>query len=385
MMMDWIHRVNGMLHTNEPIASLCDAIYWWVVLAVLSPLAGVALAASTVRRLLRFPRNADSNDQRVDATGSADAELAVFVTGCDSGFGRDIALELASADHGFVVFASCLTPDGVRSFDGVERVIPLRMNVTSDDDVSKAVCSVSDWISRKDTEETNGKPRRFLHALINNAGVGCFGLVDWVDLSMYQRDMEVNYFGMIRTSKAFLPILKSQAVEGTYENKSRIVNVVSMAGLTVGVSGSSYHGSKFAAEAFSACLRVELEAFNVAVVTVNPSFHETPIVDSCQKNLESVWRSLDPGVQEEYGVEFLQVIVRSFNKVLNLVTWKPSNVLDGLVYSVEAKCPNPQVLVGTDAKYSLTLWRMMPLWFHLCTFKFATHFMRDQKNSDMKL
>jgi len=101
-------------------------------------------------------------------------------------------------------------------------------------------------------------------------------------------------------------LLKAQAREYRY---ARIVNVVSMAGLVTGGFAAPYHGSKFAAEALSSCLRSELRNFHIQVVTVNPSFHKTPLVTCMRQNVINMWEQVPPAIQEEYGEGMLLYIV----------------------------------------------------------------------------
>ena len=106
---------------------------------------------------------------------------------------------------------------------------------------------------------------------------------------------------MIRTTKAFLPILKIQSSTGKHTN-ARFVNVASVAGLFAGsLGGSIYSGSKHAVEAFSSCLRMELKAFKIGVTTVNPSSHSTGMVSDTEVILKKVWNELNPKIREEYG------------------------------------------------------------------------------------
>lgn len=110
----------------------------------------------------------------------------------------------------------------------------------------------------------------------------------------------VNYFGMVSTTKKFLAIFKSQAASGRHPH-TRIVNVVSVAGLVAGHGFSSYSGSKFAAEAFSSSLRLELKPFGVTVVTINPSCHKTPLAEGVPSALDTVWANLPEARRREYG------------------------------------------------------------------------------------
>jgi len=116
----------------------------------------------------------------------------------------------------------------------------------------------------------------------------------------------VNFYGRVRCCKAFLPLLKDQAVyrpEFTYDG-ARIVNVTSTAGLVSGPIGfGSYCSSKFAAQAFSQCLRGEVwRPFSVQVATVNPSFHRTSIVTKARERHATYWGRLPAELRDqEYG------------------------------------------------------------------------------------
>jgi NAD(P)-dependent dehydrogenase (short-subunit alcohol dehydrogenase family) len=81
------------------------------------------------------------------------------------------------------------------------------------------------------------------------------------------------------------------------------LNVTSMAGLVAsGTSGlSAYGASKHAANAFSSILRTELAGFGIAVTTINPSFHATPLVKDMGEQLTKVWNNLDETKRKEYG------------------------------------------------------------------------------------
>ena len=62
-----------------------------------------------------------------------------------------------------------------------------------------------------------------------------------------------------------------------------------------------YSGSKHAVEAFTACLRLELKPFNIAVTTVNPSSHSTAMVSDTEIFLRKSWNALSPEMRQEYG------------------------------------------------------------------------------------
>ena len=115
---------------------------------------------------------------------------------------------------------------------------------------------------------------------------------------------------MIRCCKAFLPLLKHQAIQKTHMG-GRILNITSMAGyISNGVVGmSAYSASKHAANAFSHVLRSELiSSYGIQVCTINPSFHKTPLVDTMDHMLAKTWYALDPKLKEEYGEGTVEVL-----------------------------------------------------------------------------
>lgn len=228
--------------------------------------------------------------------------LGVVITGCDSGFGKEIAL--ASVDAGYTVFAGCLDP--IKAWPGAvpSYLFPLQMNVTKQSDIDSTVKFVERWLAEKD--------RNTLHALVNNAGVGRMGLIDWLKMESFEYCMngtstskvnspthgrtEVNYFGLVRCCKSFLHIFKSQA-----NSVCRIINITSMAGRVNGQqAASAYMASKHAANAFSHVLRAECRLY-VQVSTINPTFHATPLVTNIEGETKKAWDNLDYKKQEEYG------------------------------------------------------------------------------------
>jgi NAD(P)-dependent dehydrogenase (short-subunit alcohol dehydrogenase family) len=164
---------------------------------------------------------------------------------------------------------------------------------------------------------------------------------------------------MIRTVKAFLPLLKDQARD---YKEARLVNVTSMAGLMVGGFAASYHGSKYAAEALSTSLRMELRPFGIQVITVNPSFHTSPLTRNMRQDALQMWIDLPSNKREDYGEDFFQQLLRNGVHVPETVMWRARVVQQELVKSVLYKKPASQIIVGSDAKYSMMILRHFPVW-----------------------
>jgi hypothetical protein len=173
-----VQYLNAISHA-EPFVTILHLIVFVPFLILATPLGLVGICLYTAFRLYVA--------YGVPPVTPA-PHLAVVVTGCDSGFGRELAL--SAADAGFTVFAGCLTPQTSWPGPTSPRLIPLLMDVTNDEQVQEAVRSVEQWLAAASSAATddNGqppKPRR-LHALVNNAGVGGIGLVDWMDVKFYE-------------------------------------------------------------------------------------------------------------------------------------------------------------------------------------------------------
>jgi NAD(P)-dependent dehydrogenase (short-subunit alcohol dehydrogenase family) len=197
--------------------------------------------------------------------------------------------------EGFVVFCGCLRKESLKGFENQALAIPILLDVTKDSDVDQASKEVSKWLS--------GGEGRYLHALVNNAGIGITGLVDWTSMGEFQKMIDVNFMGMARCTKKFLPHFKEQATKGTYSS-ARIVNMVSMAGLVAGGGLSvGYEASKHAAEVFTTNLRQEMKSFGLKVTVINPSFHKTPLTKDMTADLRRKWKSLPAAKRKECGGE----------------------------------------------------------------------------------
>src|SRR5206468_39003 len=102
----------------------------------------------------------------------------------------------------------------------------------------------------------------------NNAGIGATGHFADVGAERLRKIMEVNFFGLTETTRAFLPMLKQG-------NKPAIVNVSSIAGKRGIPARSEYSASKFAVQGFSEALRAELSKDGIDVLVVNPGLTQT--------------------------------------------------------------------------------------------------------------
>ncbi|XP_056155326.1 D-beta-hydroxybutyrate dehydrogenase, mitochondrial [Lampris incognitus] len=217
---------------------------------------------------------------------------AVFITGCDRGFGHALAKHLHKL--GFTVFAGCLYKDedgeGAKTLEEFhcDRMKVVQLDVTSEEQVNRAV----EYI-RNNLEDGE----RGLWAVVNNAGVSTFGEVEFTSMETYKQVSEVNLWGTIRVTKAVLPLIRKA--------KGRVVNVASMYGRMGNALRSPYCVSKYGVEAFSDCLRYEMKAWGVKVSVIEPGnfIVATGILthDIVAKTANKLWNEAPPVVKEDYG------------------------------------------------------------------------------------
>ncbi len=170
-----------------------------------------------------------------------------LVTGASSGIGEATARQLAAA--GFTVYAAARRAERLQKL-AEAGIHPIAMDVTHDASMQAGVQAILTEQGRIDV-------------LVNNAGYGSYGALEDVPVEEARAQMEVNVFGAARLTQLVLPAMRAQR-SGT------IVNVTSMGGKITTPLGAWYHATKFALEAISDCLRMEVAPFGIDVVVIEP-------------------------------------------------------------------------------------------------------------------
>ena len=181
-------------------------------------------------------------------------QRVALVTGASSGIGLACAAYLAA--RGLRVYGAS------RSGSSAAGVSMLTMDVTDDASVEAAVTALLRREGRLDI-------------VVNNAGMGVAGPVEVVSVEDAKRQFEVNFFGILRVSRAVLPVMRRQRM-------GYIVNIGSIAGLIAVPYVSMYSATKFAVEGLSESLRMEVRRFGVRVVVVEPGDHKTAFTQNRQ-------------------------------------------------------------------------------------------------------
>jgi NAD(P)-dependent dehydrogenase (short-subunit alcohol dehydrogenase family) len=250
-----------------------------------------------------------------------------LVTGAASGIGRGIALALAKRggnliltdlnEIGLAETAALTRPFGART-------VCHRLDVGD----KEAVAAFPDKIK-------SDVPR--LDVLVNNAGVALGGSFEQISEANFEWLFEINFWGVVRMTRAFLPMLR-------LSDDARIVNLSSLYGIIAPPGQTAYCASKFAVRGFSEVLRHELQASGstIGVTTIHPGGIATNI--ALNARTPQSWTDKDRQRQSE--------------RTKKALTMPPEQAGEIIVTGVENR--QARVLVGNDAKFAALLERFMP-------------------------
>jgi NAD(P)-dependent dehydrogenase (short-subunit alcohol dehydrogenase family) len=178
-----------------------------------------------------------------------------------------------------------------------------------------------------------------LDALVNNAGSAITGALEFVPLDDFRRQLEVNLIGQLAVTQAMLPALR--------QSKGRIVNVTSIGGLVATPFFGPYNASKYALEAVSDCLRVELRPWGIRTIIIEPGSVATEIWSSGQSQAEELRAQLPPEGERLYGAAFEAMSRISAETGERGIP--PEEAARVIHKALTARRPRARYLVGRDA------------------------------------
>ena len=194
--------------------------------------------------------NDNDNDNDQNHAGDDAAAPVWFITGCSTGFGRELALAVLA--RGWRVVMTARRPEQLEGIAaGHEaRALALKLDVTSRAEVAAAVAAALERFGRIDV-------------LVNNAGYGYVSAIEEGDDAQVRAQFETNVFGLIDLTKAVLPAMRAR-------RRGHIVNFSSIGGLVGFAATGYYHATKFAVEGLSESLAVECKPLGIGVTIVEP-------------------------------------------------------------------------------------------------------------------
>jgi NAD(P)-dependent dehydrogenase (short-subunit alcohol dehydrogenase family) len=251
--------------------------------------------------------------------GTTMANKTLFITGVSSGFGRAIAeqaLERGHTVHG--------TVRRLADAESIEKRFPDRFTAHQVDVTDEAgVSRVVDDIERKAAVDV----------VINNAGYGHEGILEESPMSEIRSQFDVNVYGAVAVTKAFLPHMRSR-------RSGHIINITSMGGFITMPGIAYYCGSKFALQGISEVLSKELSSFGIHVTAVAPGSFRT---DWAGRSMVRSARSI-----ADYDVVMDPIRTARIEKSGRQLG-DPDRAATAIVALADAPHPPAHLLLGSDA------------------------------------
>jgi NAD(P)-dependent dehydrogenase (short-subunit alcohol dehydrogenase family) len=265
----------------------------------------------------------------------------VVVTGASSGIGRATALRLAAA--GWHVCAGVRNDNDGESLRRASQsgadVTPLLMDVTDPEQIKAAAEAV--------TQHVGGGG---INALVNNAGIGITSPMELVRLESLRKQFEINVFGQVAVTQAFLPLLR--------RSRGRIVVIGSIGDRMTPPFGGPLAASKSAIASIADAFRQELAPWGIRVVLLAPGTIRTDAVDKLKRDAITTADAYTPEEAELYRDSYLGVVEVAMARESN---GSPPAVVADLVLKVLTKPrPRARYVVGKDAHLLANVTRFTP-------------------------
>ncbi|XP_037332722.2 D-beta-hydroxybutyrate dehydrogenase, mitochondrial [Pungitius pungitius] len=288
---------------------------------------------------------------------------AVLITGCDSGFGHHLARRLDR--RGFVVFAGCLCPEGAgpRSLvrEGCGNVTVLKLDVTSDAEVQQAKRVVQENL-----------PEKGLWAVVNNAGITDWAEIEWSSIGDFQKMADINLFGPIRTSFAFLPLIRA--------SRGRMVYMSSIFAFFNCLNMGAYSVSKRGLEAFADCLRVEVASFGVKVSIIQPGNFGQATNILKTKTSGDIWDKLGDERKPLFNRQYVDAANEYFAATCRSGFASADMVVDAMAHAVTAARPKHRYLLASAADtFFFQLFPLLPSVLADAVFSFSSMYAKREE------
>jgi NAD(P)-dependent dehydrogenase (short-subunit alcohol dehydrogenase family) len=243
-----------------------------------------------------------------------------FITGCSTGFGRELAKEVLK--NGYRAVVTARKTDDIQDIvaDYPEMAMAVKLDVTKSGEISSAVNQALDKFGQIDV-------------LVNNAGIGYFAAIEESEEDEVRRMFEINFFGLANMTKAVLPHMRKR-------RSGHIVNIASIGGLVSFPTVGFYNATKYAVDGYSEALSKETAHLGIKVTVIAPSGFRTDWAGRSAQN--------SPIVIEDYaptaGANKANIRGYSGNQ-----PGDPERAAKAIVKAVEDEHPPLRLLLGVAA------------------------------------
>ncbi|HEX2912667.1 MAG TPA: SDR family oxidoreductase [Chloroflexia bacterium] len=263
---------------------------------------------------------------------------AILITGASSGIGATCAGRLTSL--GFRVFAGVRREQDYKELEQKQNplLIPVILDVTEKDSIAAAAERVTQAVGEEG-----------LIGLVNNAGIGVAGPLEFLPVELFCQQIEVNVTGHLAVTQAFLPLIR--------KGHGRIVFISSVNGRSNFPLLGPYCASKHALESLADALRMELYPWKIAIALIEPGSVATPIWQKSLESGEEMERHLPAQAHEFYGraINRMKKIARNSGKN----GMNPQEVAEAVIHALTSPRPKTRYLVGMEVKLQMAL-QMLP-------------------------
>lgn len=248
-------------------------------------------------------------------------EKVAIVTGSSSGIGFETALALAR--EGYYTYATMRDTKKGNQIKEVAKKENLKLEVLEIDvDKDETVQAAINKIVREKSR---------IDVLVNNAGYGLFGCLEDLSMDDLKAQFETNFFGIVRTSQAVIPVMRKQ-------KSGIIVNISSVAGRIGFPVSPAYISSKFALEGLSESMRYELSPFGINTIIIEPGVIKTNFMSSTKRSMkpDSVYKDIT------------NKVIMGISMMAEMGT-SPQEVAKTIIKAIKSENPLSRYIVGNDA------------------------------------
>lgn len=243
-----------------------------------------------------------------------------LITGCSSGFGRELAIQALQRGERVVLTARDPSKIAELANDYEEQTLLLPLDVTDSTSIENAVSSAEAHFGKIDI-------------VVNNAGYGYFSAIEEGEEEEIRRQFETNLFGLIAVTRRVLPSMRVR-------RSGHIINVSSMGGLMVFPGVGYYNASKFAVEAFSEALAIETAPFGIKVTIVEPGRFRT--------NWAGRSMVMSKTIIDDYA-DTVGARRKSMAASSGTQPGDPARAAKAIIEAIDAQKPPLRLLLGSDA------------------------------------
>jgi NAD(P)-dependent dehydrogenase (short-subunit alcohol dehydrogenase family) len=266
---------------------------------------------------------------------------SVLITGASTGIGEASAYHLDS--KGYQVFA------GVRKQADADRI-----KSKSSDQLRTVFLDVTDTLSIASAADFVRQElgSEGLYGLVNNAGIAVAAPIEFLPVDDLRKQLEVNVIGQVLVIQAFLPLLRKA--------RGRIINISSIGGRVAAPFLGPYSASKFAFEALSDSLRVELSPWGIHVAIIEPGSISTPIWEKSLAAVDERLEGLSIDLDRYYHPAIART--RSIAKHSAMYGLPAQDVALVVEKALEAPQPKARYVIGKGTRLALLLKALAPTW-----------------------